>query len=509
VLAQIAMNAARDAGADFADVRIGVQRRIRQFTGPGGPSVGMWSSYGIRAWHGTTWSFQHGSVLTPDAVTAVARGAAAGARRYADINTRLATRRSTHRADSLPSFGETPWAPTSVVTGEWSVPVEIDPFSVPLDDYQRVLGSLVDAAVPSSVYRNASAFGFWLGWQAETRVFASTTGSLVTQHTLCGGAGVRAVAGAHPDPDIVKLSVPDLEQVCAGFEVALRPEIPVQLQSLYNAAVRYRQLPFRPIRDIGRGTVVLDGETMARVVGSTVGSALDGDRVSGIEADGAGGGFLSPPLDILRASAPQFSPQLTMTATRAFPSPMTVHWDDDGVVPESYTVIDGGRVVDFHTTRETAPMLAEWNTQHGRPVRSHGCAVAPTPESVPRCSGGHMMVASAATHVSLEDLVRTMNRGWVVMNGVTIPTPGLTGVDIFNGPESVVLEIQRGVPVARTRLRLQVVVPLLLGKNLIAIGDSTTLGTSAIEVNKGIPWEPVQQFVTAPAALCKDVDLLP
>jgi len=359
------------------------------------------------------------------------------------------------------------------------------------------------------VWRNARARGYILGWQTESRVFASTAGSLVTQHTICGGLGLLGTAGIAGEHIDVLLRLPGLDRVCAGFEVALRPDIPSQIQRLYEEVVRWRELPFRPARDIGRFPLILDGRTMAGVVGRTIDTALDGDRVSGLEADASGGSFLSPPDTILEASAPQFSPLLHMTANRALPSPMAVQWDDDGVTPEPYTVVEQGRVVDFHTTRETAPMLAEWYRKKGEPLRSHGCAVAPTPDSAPRGTGGHITVTPAAASLGIAELMRDVSHGFLVINGAVGTTPGLTGGSIGPRQDGLAVEIRRGVPVSRTGLRAQFATKTLLNKNLRALGDATTVGTEEIEAAKGIPWQQVTQLVTSPAALCADVDVLP
>lgn len=505
-LAAIAMDAARAAGADRADIRIGVQRRVRVDGYPSGPQVGWSAGYGIRAWRDRTWSFQHGNVLTPDAVASTARSAAAGARIYAAVNAQLAAHRRPARSPAM--RGDAEWAPTPVVTGEWRVPVQIDPFTVPIDDYQRIIGALRDTIVPDGTWRNARALGYLLEWQDECRVFASTDGSLVTQHTICGGLGIQATAGLAGENNGVFLHAPDFSRVCAGFEVALQPEIPVRIQRLYDEAVRWRELPLRPFRDVGRFPVVLDGVTLADVIGHTLDPALDGDRVSGLEADASGGSFLSDPDAVLDASAPQFSPLLQLAVHRTLPSPMAVQWDDDGVVPESYTVVRDGRVTDFHTTRETAPMLAGWYRRQGRPVRSHGCAMAPTPEDVPRGTGGHLTVAAATTSATVDDLVRDVSHGFLVINGAGGATPGLTAGGITNRQDGVIVEIRRGVPVSRTGLRMQFITNTLLNKKLLALGDATTAGTMEVSSAKGIPWQEISQWVTSPAALCADVDVV-
>lgn len=505
-LAAVAMETARSAGAEAADIRIGVQRRVTVYGSPTGPWVGMAIGYGVRAWHAGTWSFQHGNVFTVDAVAATARGAVDAARRYAAINAQLM---QPHASRSIRVRPEE-WAPAPVVTGTWRMPVEIDPFLVSIDDYQRVIDAAMVRPTTASVWRRmmAPALGYVMSWRAETRVFASMTGSLVTQDTMCGGLGIEAVATSRPaQGENILLHAPDMQEQCGGFELALRSDIPDHIQQLRDAAVRWRELPWRPFRDVGRFPIVLDGRTMAALVGATISTALDGDRVSRLEVDASGGSFLTPPEEILSADTPYFSPALTLHVHRSLPSPMAVRWDDDGVASEPYTVVDRGHVVDFHTTRETAPMLSVWYARQGRPLRSHGNAVAPTPVSVPMGSGGQVVVASG-TATSVEALTRDLTHGFLVINGGIGTDPGLTAGVVIPKMDGVIVEIRRGIPVSRTPLRLQFATRSLLGANLVGLADVTTRQDAEVVWSKGIPWQTITHRVSAPAALFRDVDVV-
>jgi len=507
-LALAAMEAARAAGADSADIRIGVRRRLTVYPYPGSVVLNQMVGYGVRAWHNGTWSFQHGNVLSADAVAATARSAAAGARLYAGIDAQL----SGHRRPVSALTAMDARAALPVVTGAWRTPVEIDPFLVAIDDLQRVMGTSRRMALPDAAWEDLQihAGGGAASWDAETRVFASTAGSLVTQETMAGGFRLSATA-VTPDNRALGIGQSDPVSRPGGFETLLRPGIGDELERLAGTIARWQELPFRAFGDVGRFPVVLDGRTMAQLVGATVGQALDGDRVSGVEDDASGGSFLAPPLDVLQAAAPQFSPLLSARVDRALPSTTAVQWDDDGVVPEPYTVLERGRVVDFHTTCETVPMLASWYARQGRPVRSHGGTVAPTADSVPYGSGGHLRVAPSPASASVDDLMREISHGFLIANGGVSVSPGLTAGRIgFDANDGCMIEIRRGVPVARTVLQLQFTTQSILGrKNLLALGDASTSGWSELISAKGIPWQSASQQVTAPAALCNDVDVIP
>jgi hypothetical protein len=229
-LALVAMDAAKQAGADFADIRIGVQRTCT------GGSAQLSLGYGIRARVNGTWSFEHGTVLTTDAVATLARSAVVGARTASSINAQLGRR------------VVEPFAAVPVVTGEWHSPVEIDPFTVPIDDFVRVIGNFNE---PAKRYGFSQAYG-GLSWIAETRVFASTEGSLVTQSTMRGGPQL-AVRTWRPTVEDVQFDVlrPDGESV--GFEVMLKTNYYDRVIEKLEEAIRWCELPFKPFR--GRGAL--------------------------------------------------------------------------------------------------------------------------------------------------------------------------------------------------------------------------------------------------------------
>lgn len=491
-LAVVAMDAANAAGAEFADIRIGGQRGITVPQLPYRPFGSVTVGYGIRARVRGTWGFQHGCVLTRDAVATAARSATLGAARYAATNARL------DRATDLP------FAAVPVVTGSWRGPCEIDPFTVPIDDYYRMIGALTD--ITRRVHHNRGIGSFALGWQSQLRIFASTDGSLVTQEYVQGDPGIGGGASLPDNPnDGVNVDVQGLDPVLAGFECALRPELVDLVRSGMDEAVRLRELPLRPPPEMGRVPIVFDGHSMAKLFVMTIGQALDGDRVAGFEADASGDTFLAPPDEILGASTPQFSPLLSATVNRAPPSPAAVQWDDEGVAPEPYTILEHGRVMDYHMTRETVPLLAAWYRRRGRPLRPHGVAASMTPSDRPRSTSGHTFVTSSTTPLGIAELTRDMKHGFIIRGGDGWVEPSLTA-GVFGGNG---VEIRNGVAIARLNVPIQFATKTLLGAQLVAVGDQSTTRTEIVDLPKGIPWQSFRHVATAPAMLCKDVDVRP
>jgi len=484
-LALVAMDVATQAGADFADIRIGVQREC----------MNDWAQiafgYGIRARVSGTWSFEHGTVLTRDGVASMTRAAVAGARTAAAVNAGIGFR--------TPE----PIASVPVVTGEWHAPIEVDPFSVPLDDFRRA-ERLFDGPVKRLGF---SAAGGSLRWMQEIRVFASTEGSLVTQSWTRGGltvSGSVALPDNRSDTVGFQLGRPDGESV--GFEVLYRPDYADRLVAAAETAIRWRELPLKSFSDVGRFPVVLDGAAFAAIVGNTLSLALDGDRLSGNESDASGRSFVQPFAAHPIQPPPEFSPLLSMHSHRSMPSSTAVQWDDDGVAPVACTLVDRGTIVDFHTTRETAPRFEEWYGVRHRSVRLSGRALAPTPASIPMAIGGEVHVEPSVTRAADADLYRDVSHGFYIQGGRVDPSPGLT-MGVFM--PDFVAEIVRGKPVARIdNLSMAFLTSAMLRTGLVAVGDATTVGASVVRTPKGMPWQYLEHPVTAPSARCKEMDVL-
>jgi len=162
--------------------------------------------------------------------------------------------------------------------------------------------------------------------------------------------------------------------------------------------------------------------------------------------------------------------------------------------------------VDFHTTRETAPRFASWYQERQRASQLHGSCVAPTPASLPMASAGDVRVDPVTTAAREADLYRDLTHGFLVMNAEVFPSPGLTAGLLHS---QFVVEIANGKPKARiAELQMAFNTRSVLRAGLTALGDATTLGTAVATTFKGMPWQTMTHPVTAPAAQCKEVDIL-
>src|SRR6476620_2530579 len=132
-LAMEALNAAKAAGASYADVRIGryrrqsINTREHQVTGVSdGESYGI----GIRTLVGGAWGFAATATMTPAGVQQAAQDAA-----------RLS------RAAKTVQKKPVELAPAPAVKGTWRTPVTRDPIDVPIEEKVALLLSANEAAM--------------------------------------------------------------------------------------------------------------------------------------------------------------------------------------------------------------------------------------------------------------------------------------------------------------------------------------------------------------------------
>jgi TldD protein len=494
-LATHAIDAATRAGAAYADVRV-AERHVLILVAAGQIELRSTFTYGVRALVDGGWAFVHGSDPEVDAITTSARDAVAMAKGYAPLVVKRAE-----------------LAPAPVVTGEWTTPIQEDPFTVPLRDQYALISNYYNAVrerLPSKTGVQWTGIGP-LTWTKEHRAVATSEGTLTTQH-LYGGI---PVFNPYADLDYilgkVVLRSPALHAFAGGFEqFANLVQHDDAFLALAENAERFAMLPKRTL-DVGRYPMVLDGSVLGLLFGGTVGQALELDRVLGEEADTSGTSYLAPPLELL--GTPVMHPQLTVTASRTAPLPSAVKWDDEGVEPHDYPVITKGTLVDYHTSRWTAPALQSWYAKQNRPLASHGCAVASEANDPLTVRAPHLRIAPSPTISTLDTLCREVKNGLLVVGSPEYSTDQQFKYCNLNaplgGPEvGVFLKIENGKIVGRVqRNGFDISTQKLWKNNLIALGDASTMEFEDFSASKGMPWRWGRQSTEAPAGLFKDVNV--
>jgi len=247
--------------------------------------------------------------------------------------------------------------------------------------------------------------------------------------------------------------------------------------------------------------------TFGSALTQTMGQALELDRVLGYEADASGTSYLTPPDEFL--GTPIASPLLTVTANRAMPSVSAVKWDDEGVESHEFPVVTEGRLVDYCTSRQTAPSLHAIYERNGVPMRSHACAVAPAAGDAVLVRVPHLTVAPATQSASIDDLCADVTRGLLVRWKYYFSIDQqFSSATLTSGIVGVLLEIEKGKVVRRVEGNGLQFSTRRFWKSLTALGDSSTMGNGFSTADKGQPWQSITQSATAPAGFFKDVDVV-
>src|SRR5262245_42998593 len=181
-LAQKAVEAAKAAGASYADARIAryrsqaVQTRERRVQGL---SDNETAGIGVRALVNGAWGFAATADLSPDAVVAIARSA---------VDQAKANRAALSRPIALAPYG----APQ---TGTWKSPIKTDPFSIPIADKVALLLAANEAATKVKGVRFCNS---GVNFLREEKWFVNTEGSY-TEQTLFRCSPNLSVTAVSPD----------------------------------------------------------------------------------------------------------------------------------------------------------------------------------------------------------------------------------------------------------------------------------------------------------------------
>jgi TldD protein len=208
-LANDALNAARGAGASYADVRIGRYRR--QYITTRERRVGSVSddeSYGVglRTLVNGCWGFAATNVLTGAGVQKAAGEAVALSR---------AARSVQRRPVEL--------APAAKVTGVWITPIARDPLDVPLEDKVSLLLRANEAALK---VKNVRFVNSSLALLREVKTLVTSEGTNVTQTTIRVGPQFAATAIGDNDFQSYEEELAPADRVGSTSNRSTCPEMP-------------------------------------------------------------------------------------------------------------------------------------------------------------------------------------------------------------------------------------------------------------------------------------------
>ncbi len=350
-----ALDAARSAGAEYADARISLNRTQNINTRErrvGGLSDNETLGIGVRVLVQGAWGFAGTSDLTPDGVVRVARQAAAQA-----------------KANRTPGRKPVVLAPTpGNQKGTWRSDAKVDPFTIPIEEKVALLLAANAAAMKNPQARFVNSAMFFL---KEEKSYANTEGALVSQTIFRTQPSMTVTAVANGD--FQSRQSTDIAPMGRGYEHVTENQLEENAPRWAEEAVA--KLGAKPVEP-GRYDLVLHPSHLWLTIHESVAHPTELDRAMGYEANYAGTSFVFPPEKVL-GTLKFGSPLMNIRGDRSQPGSLAAcGWDDEGVVPETFDIIRNGVFVDYQTTREQALWLDWYYKKIGRPTRSHGCSYA-------------------------------------------------------------------------------------------------------------------------------------
>ena len=388
-LAAEALNAAKDAGASYADVRIGryrrqsVNTRERRITG-----VADSESYGIgvRTLVNGSWGFAATNTMTKDGVVKAAREAARIAR---------AARTVQKRPVEL--------APAPVVKGSWMTPVTRDPIDVPIEEKVALLFAANEAALKVPGVRFVTS---GLQLLREIKTYVNSEGTETTQTFIRVGPGFSATAIGKGS---FQQYTEELAPRGSGWEYVQSLDMPGNAATWGALAVE--KLGAKSVEP-GRYDLILDPTNLWLTIHESIGHPTELDRAMGYEANYAGTSFVAPPEEKI-GKLRYGSDLLTIQGDRTQEGSLArVAWDDEGVAADKWNIIEKGMFRDYQTTREQAAWISKLTGVR----KSHGCSFADSWDSVQFQRMPNVSLLPGAKDIGLNDIVAATDRGIVVKN---------------------------------------------------------------------------------------------
>ncbi len=479
-----AVNAGKEAGASFIDARI-TRVVVQEQNGPywtDRESVQM----GVRAFVNGVWGFASSPYCDLDEAALLAKSAVSQAK----INAAVFPRDI--------ELGVYP-----AVKGKWSTPIKLDPFTIPMEERSDFISSF-DGLRPRRVVGRLS--GGSLKDVAVSRVektIATSDGSIYSQtlYRVGGEFKVRVNAVSPSEPAIAEALAKGVDLAAAGWErfedAKLRDQIPV----LIEEAERYLYVPVEPVM-IGRYELVTSAAVAGGLMASTFANATQLDRVLGYEANAGGTSYLGPN-HLQYLGTPLGNAKLTVTADRSMPLGLaTTQWDDEGVVPDEFTIVDHGKLVDYQTTRDMAGLMSEWYTSRKMPVRSHGCCYATDAKQLPMLHTPNLTMQPGDGASSMDEMIAKTERGIAFITG-------MVGTDFQSRTGTgggIMREIRNG-KLGSILLGAQLMYDSFeIWKNLLEVGNAKSMEQMpTLPVVKGEPRQDSQSSIRSVPIRLKDM----
>ena len=338
-LVAVALDTASQKGATYADIRF-VTDHSRNVSVKNGKVEGLSNSesqgFGVRVIVGGAWGFSSSSLVNRAEVERVTTEAVAIARASASV-----FRQPVQLGQPLS------------IQASFATPVEIDNFSVSLDDQIKLLLEADAEMRRVNGIRIASGF---ITTIKTSKLFASSEGSYIEQELSECGAGLETYAVS--EGGVQRRSYPNSVGggwETGGYEYLSKIDLVGQAGVIAQQAVQLLTAPLCPTWD--KTTLILGSSQVGLQVHESCGHPIELDRVMGMEASFAGTSFLTTEK---QGNFRYGSDLVNIFADATVPRGLgTFGYDDEGVPAQRTPIIERGIFKDYITDRETAATLGQ------------------------------------------------------------------------------------------------------------------------------------------------------
>jgi TldD protein len=357
-----ALSIATLRGARYADVRI-IDRREQVMSVKNGNIDGIGDQasqgFGVRVLVGDSWGFASSAYLTKQEIERVTSLAVKIAKASAVV--------PGERVDLGPPMKD---------TGQYTTPIQIDPFTISLEEKLDLL-----FRADAIMRRNAGVRVSEANVIAvrSHKSFANTEGAVLEQVIYESGGAIGATAVN--DTEVQVRSHPNSfrYQGTGGWEYVTNANFVGNAERVAEESV---QLLHADVCPSAQTTVILGSSQLALQIHESCGHPTELDRVYGTEAAFAGRSFLTTDK---RNNFRYGSEIVNLTAESVRPTGLgTFGWDDEGVPASSTPLVKNGEFVGYLMSRETASKMG---------LQSNGCM---------RADGWNRIPLIRMTNVSLE-----------------------------------------------------------------------------------------------------------
>jgi TldD protein len=377
-LAQEALSAARDAGADYADARFLRMKRQNLQTEDvrvSGISDSEEFGFGVRAIAKGSWGFAGSGIVTKQEVQKVARQAVAIA-----------------KASAIAMKKPVSLVPEPKRVASFKTPYTIDPFTVGIGQKVGLLLEINRELLKNPGVKKAEGF---MIFKKDERLFASSEGSLLESEVVTSAVGYQATAVGEGDAKVRTNYPPPMTK---GWEHINAQDLLANATRVADQAVQH--LHARECEE-GKKTLILDPQNLALTIHESVGHATELDRVLGYEESLAGRSFATP--DLLN-NLEYGSHEVSFVADNTLLHGLATHgFDDDGVEGQMWFIVNEGLFKGYSTSREVAGEIG-WK-------RSTGGCRADHWGSIPIVRIPNLSLAPGKKPMSLDDLIHDVKDG--------------------------------------------------------------------------------------------------